>query len=156
MKITKSFLKTACTMYLYSDQHAVVIHTKRDPKAGDVSWATIHENVGLGVIIPNGVGRIIVSDASAIAMVLKADSIRVRTPSVEDGSISSKGLNLVVGTVALDFGCGEFHIYNLPNVLISSIYYDTRAADERWSIVKSLRTWGSLVVSDVYPVKEAA
>lgn len=32
--LSKSLLKTARTLYLYGDAHAVLIHERRDPMAG--------------------------------------------------------------------------------------------------------------------------
>lgn len=151
--LTARHLKTARTMYLYSDGHAVVCHQKKDKDAGEIRFVTLHETIGVMPLFDCDGGRLIVSDRSAIAMLLAAQSVRCRAANIESGSQKTRERGIAVETIALNFGYGETYFYNMPGLLSSDLTFQS-GIDEAWSDVKNGHRWSSDPVGEVIPMKQ--
>ena len=146
MSISAKILKTARTMYLYGDGHAVIIHEKNDKQAGRVQWATLHESIGVKA---DFTGRLIISHAGAMAMLLASDAVRCTEPSITHGSENTRKLNIAVGNVSFDFGAGYTH-FNLLDGLISCDFHYQADDKEAWADIADSYHWADYTVSNKY------
>ena len=146
MKISQRELKTSVNAYLYSDGHMVLRHRKRDKDAGEITWVTIYQNVGIKAMFK---GRLVI-DKGALPFVLHSSRVDAREPSFDRGSENTKKLGLNVGSVSLyngsDYG---FHI-NLFDTLISSDFTYQPNTNEKFDDVKDLYSWGYEPLKKVY------
>jgi prepilin-type processing-associated H-X9-DG protein len=162
MKFPRKLLKTARVMYLYADGHASVVHERRDPKAGNIEWVTLHERLPVQVLsgfssaAAKTAGRLIIN-REAIPLILSAQRVHWYAPEPRHGSDKSKALGLAIGIIGLNFGSGYMHMYTIPDILCGDITIQTDTS-ETWSEVKEDRRWGSMNVSDVFslPVPSAS
>lgn len=154
MKFPSKLLKTARVMYLYADGHASVVHERRDPKAGNIEWVTLHERLPVQVLSgfsgagAKTTGRLIIN-REAIPLILSSQRIHWYAPEPRHGSDKSKAIGLSVGIIGLNFGSGYMHMYTIPDVLCGDITIQA-GTSETWAEVKADRRWGSMNVSDVF------
>jgi hypothetical protein len=151
--LTARHMKTARSLYLYSDGHAVVCHQKKDKDAGEVRWVTLHESIGVTPLFDCDGGRLIVTDRAAIAMILACHSVRCNPASLDRGSNRTKERGIAVETIALNFGYGETFFYNMPGLISCDLVFQT-GIDESWDDVKSVRHWSIDPVGEVIPLKQ--
>lgn len=136
----KKLLKTAQTMYLYSDGHAMICHEKADTDAGRVYWVTAHESIHEKSPHLENDGRLIISGPEAIAMALSAERIRARAASTESGSENTKKAGIAVGHIAFNFGHGYVYFSTFPDLVSSAFTYQAKHA-ETWEDVKNAHIW---------------
>ncbi len=152
IKIRKNELKTVECAYLYGDNHLVLLHTKNDPDAGRVSWATIYENMGVECTFE---GRlIIIFPKETLPFIQTAERIGVIEPSYGEGSKRTHELGIRVGHVQL-YPAGSqypFTIPLLPDVLSGDFVYQ-KDKEETFPQCIQFNMWGTEHVKKIHKEK---
>lgn len=148
MRIPASLRRTARTLYLYPDGHAVVVHQRLPGEGG--SWATAHQRVIEHLRIP--AGRLIIA-REAIPLVLAARDLRIDRSA---GTSITKQLGLQAVELSLNLGLGLAIFHLIPDVISSDISWQSDAAPEAWEDLHAGEEWGVQDLKHLYPATAAA
>ena len=145
----KTNLKTARTMYLYPEGHAIIVHKKYDKNAGEVQWAVLHSPEQVGIDC-DFTGRLIIDD-NAIATVRTMAKIVCTEPSIDNGSESTKNKGIRVASVTLktkydlkDYYSG-LRVTLFPDILSGDFTYQPEfrcESDGEYNKVKDMYSFG--------------
>ena len=148
--LPRSILRTSRALYLYPDGHGVVIHQRRLPNVGLVTWATGHQSVLPRLRLPSG--RLVVN-REAIALVATAKELRVQW---SEGTTHTRRLDVRPMELAIDYGLGLSVFHLLPDLISSDIHWQDGAAKEQWEELRAGEDWGLQRMARLFPAAAKA
>lgn len=158
--IPKRLLKTARTLYLYADGHAVIWHEQTHKQAGHVDWVTLHETLGVETAFEQGRITSGLHGAPAVlAMLDRCERINFKPADLAKGSKITKERGISIASLLLNFGGGWINIPTLPDSLISGPFTYQPEKCEEWAEVRDAHSWSGMRVSEIFhkpPERKAA